>query len=395
MTPRQRLALEQSEKRQKINDLLGLDELTDDQRNELDTLTKRMQQIEVESRAAIVAEGEDEQRMRSEFGDDRESAELRALVGRANAGAIFTAALEHRATDGAEAELQQHFRLGGNQIPLEMLRLETRAVTPAPTDTGASQQPILQPIFATGDAAFLGVDMPTVPVGDAVFPVLTSRPTVGGPHKDSTAVGETTGAFTAEVLEPHRLQASFYYRRTDAARFAGMDEGLRAALNSGLSEALDKEVIDQLVSDVSQTAATAENTFATYRSALVYDRLDGRFASMEGDVRVLAGASTVAHMAGKYRGNNADDSAIDSVRRISGGVRVSAHIAAVAGNKQDAIVRRGMRRDAVAPVWQGVTLIPDEITKAGTGEIVITAVLLAAFKTVRTGGFARIETQHA
>ena len=112
-------------------------------------------------------------------------------------------------------------------------------------------------------------------------------------------------------------------------------------------------------------------------------------------MRLLVGSATLAHMSGLYRGNSADDSAVDSVRRISGGLRVSPHVAAVASNKQDVIVRRGTRRDAVAPMWQGVQLIPDEITKAGTGEIVVTAVLLAAFKVLRTGGFARVQAQHA
>ena len=63
-----------------------------------------------------------------------------------------------------------------------------------------------------------------------------------------------------------------------------------------------------------------------------------------------------ASAAGLYRGNNADDSAVDSLRRISGGLRVSAHVAAVAGNKQDAIVRRGAREDAAVGLWQGVDI---------------------------------------
>ena len=61
MTSKQKLQLEQSEKRQKINEFLSLDELTDDQRNELDVLTKRMQSLELELRAAIVVEGEEEE----------------------------------------------------------------------------------------------------------------------------------------------------------------------------------------------------------------------------------------------------------------------------------------------------------------------------------------------
>ena len=398
MTKAQKLAVEQSEKRQKINELLALDEkITDEQRGELDGLTKRMQEIEPELRAAIVADGEVETRAAAEFAETPEARELRDLETRANIGNIFAACIEHRATAGPEAELQQHRGIGHNQIPLALLRkpVEKRAFTPAPGETGQSQAPIVQPVFSEGDAAFLGVAMPSVPAGDAVYPVLTSRPAVGGPHKDSTPVGETTGAFSADALAPSRLQASFFYRRTDAARFAGMAEALRMALSMGLSEAMDKEVIDQIVTDVARTDAGAVTTFALYRSGLVYGRIDGRFASMESDIRALVGNATLTHMSGQYRSNNADDSAVDSLRRISGGLRVSPHIAAVAVSKQDAIVRRGMRADAVAPTWEGLTLIPDEITKAGTGEIVITAVLLAAFKVVRAAGFARIQTQHA
>ena len=100
-------------------------------------------------------------------------------------------------------------------------RKEVRAVTTSPTDTGAFQQQIVQPVFAEGDAAFLNVSRvaeKVVLVGAAVFPVLTSSPTVGGPHKDSSEVGETTGAFSTDTLQPSRLQASFLYRRADASR---------------------------------------------------------------------------------------------------------------------------------------------------------------------------------
>ena len=49
----------------------------------------------------------------------------------------------------------------------------------------------------------------------------------------------------------------------------------------------------------------------------------------------------------------------------------------------------------VAPIWEGVSLIPDEITKAADGEIVITAVMLHAVKILRTDGFFRQESKHA
>ena len=391
------LTVELSEKRERVNALLGKADLSKEERGEMDAATKRIQQIEPELRAAIVSEAGEEEKIRREHGADAEGRELREMISQASVGRIFEAAVEHRSgMDGVEGEIQKHFKVGANQIPLEMLRSparEARAVTSAPTDTGASQQQIVQPVFAEGDAAFLNVSMPSVPVGDAVFPVLTTRPSVGGPHKDSSPVAETNGEFTAHALSPGRLSASFLFRRSDAARMAGMGEALRMALSSGLSEAMDKEVIAQIVTDVSRTDSSALATFATYRSRMIYGQLDGRFAPLESDIRVLGGASTIAHMALQYRGNASDDSALDSIRRVSGGVRVSGHIAAVSSKKQDSVIRLGALPDAVVAMWQGVTLINDEISGAAKGELKVTAILLAAFKVIRTDGFARVENQ--
>ena len=395
MTKSQTIQVRLSECRQKLNELLGIETRSADQQAELEKLTGEVQKLEPEFRAAVAAEGDSNETV---AGDDTESREYRELLSRANLGTAVAAALECRQADGPEGELSQHHSLPANMVPLDLFRdrePETRAVTPAPADTQAIQQPIVPPVFATGDAAFLGVPQRTVPAGDAVFPVLTVRPTVGGPHKDSTNVDETTGAFSADVLAPGRLQASYIFRRSDAARFPMMPESLRQALSMGLSEVLDAKLIGQIVTDVARTDAAAENTFATYRSALVYGRIDGRYALSESDIRLLVGSATLAHAAGKYRGNNADDSAVDSLRRISGGVRVSAHIAAAAANKQDVIVRRGGREDAAIGLWQGVEIIDDPYTGSGKGERELTAVMLAAHKVTRADGFARIQTQHA
>ena len=331
--------------------------------------------------------------------NDGESAELRRLLDGADLGRFFEGAVEHRALDGREAELQQHFQLAGNQIPVELLQEapepEVRAVTTAPTDVGQNQRPILPPIFSRGDAAFLGVRMPVVPVGDVVYPVLSNRPTVGGPHRASETVAETEGTFAATVLSPARLQASFFWRRTDGARFAGMAEALRQSLASGLSEALDVQTLAQIVSDVARTAATAVDDFDSYRKRLVYDLIDGRFANREGDIRMLVGTATLTDASQLFRATTGDVSALDSLRRVSGGVQVSPHVTAPSASKQDVVVRRGSRPDAVAPIWRQISLIPDEISKADSGEIKVTAVALAAFKVVRLGGFARIQVQHA
>ena len=132
---------------------------------------------------------------------DGENRELRSVVDRANVGNIFEAALEHRATTGPEAELQTHYRLAANAIPLTLL--ETRAVTPAPGQVAQNQSEIIPGVFPMSCAAFLGIDTPTVPVGDAVYPVLSTNATAHTPAENDVA-NETTGAFSASVLSPSR-----------------------------------------------------------------------------------------------------------------------------------------------------------------------------------------------
>ena len=278
MTLTQKLTLRCSEIRQRLNEVAGLegDALTAEIRSESDALGTEYRETETKLRAAIVAEDVDPNPGPAER--DPETRERAELVRRSSIGAIVAAAVEHRSTEGAERELQSALSLHPNQVPLELLRVETRAagVTTAPGNTGAMEQSVVMPIFATGDAAYMGAQMPTVPSGDSVHPVLTDRPTVGGPHADSTDVPETAGTFAAEMLAPQRIQAAFKFRRTDRARFRGMDPALRSALSSGLSEGIDKQFIAAMVRDLTRTAAAAADTDATYRSRLIYSQIDGR-----------------------------------------------------------------------------------------------------------------------
>ena len=310
---------------------------------------------------------------------------------------IFEAALEHRATDGAEAELQTHYRLSSNAIPLALL--ETRAVTPAPSDVGQNMGAILPGVFPDSAAAFLGIDMPTVGVGEAVYPVLTTNATVGTPAENA-AQAETTGSFSADVLSPSRLQAAFFYSREDRARFAGMDEALRMNLSDALADALDAQILagtnglftGQILTNHNVTTAT---TFDLYLAGLAYGRVDGTYASTAGDLRILMGSHTYGHAGRVYRNASVDRTALDRLMEVSGGVKVSAHVPAAASNRQNAVIRLGMRRDFVAPIWEGISLIPDEISLAANGQIKITAVMLHAIKLLRSAGFYKQQTQSA
>ena len=107
-----------------------------------------------------------------------EDRELRELWARPVRARIISCVLRHKSTSGsgAEKELQDHLELSSsNEIPsVELLRtpVEHRAVTVAPSDVGAQQSEIVQPVFASGDANFLGARETMLQAGDAVFPVL-------------------------------------------------------------------------------------------------------------------------------------------------------------------------------------------------------------------------------
>ena len=396
MTQSQELQLRSSEVRERLNVLQSAEKRNDEDRAEMNKLTTELTDVETRFRSALATEQTTE-----EPGDA--DVQIRTLAGRANAGEVFEAAIEHRATAGATRELQDEFKLNGNQIPLCMLRygVEERALTPAPANVGTNQNEIIPGVFPMSCHAFLGIDTPTVAVGEAVYPVLKTNATVHKPAEGAVA-GETTGSFSAEVLSPSRLQAAFEYSREDRARFMGMDAALRMNLSDALSDGLDSVIIsgddEGLLhgTNLDNHAAAAVTTYANYRAQYAYGRVDGKWAMDVMDLRLVMGSGTYAHAAGVFRSTNAGDrAALEDLMDATSGVKVSSHVPVVASHKQNAIIRLGMRRDAVAPVWEGVTIIPDEVTKAENGTIIITAVMLYAFKILRAGGFYKQESQHA
>ena len=396
MRPSQKLAIRASEIREKLSTFAEIDEeLSTEQRAGLVKLRTEYQDVESKLTAAMISE---DKPVEIRHAEGNEGAEMRALIGKCNVGNIFDCAVEKRSlSDGPELELQTHHGLATNQIPLELL--ETRAVSPAPGQVGQNQNEIIGYVFPQSCAAFLAVDTPTVATGDAVYPVLTSELDVHTPAENVSAA-ETTGSFSASVLSPARIQASFFYSREDRARFAGMDAALRQNLSDGLSDGLDKQILAGTEGLLTGTKLPNNNVsavtdFANYITNFSYGRVDGRYASMASEVRAVCGAATYKHMGSVYRNTSVDRNVIDRLMEITGGIKVSAHVPPVASNKQNAVIRRGSRRDMVCPIWNGISIIPDEITLAATGQIKITAVMLHAVKILRTDGFFKQQTQHA
>ena len=405
MLPIQTLEIRAGEIRKRLSEIGSMPDLTDENRSELDTLKNEYSDND-SKRAALTISGDGPGTyVETRSGEGRE---FRAMLDRSSIGEVFDAALSKRTVDGASAELQQHYGLDQNQIPLALLArswadnddLEKRAVTPAPGQVSQNQSMIVPYVFPQSAATFLGVDMPTVGVGESVYPVLTKDLDVRTPAENATAA-ETTGAFSASVLTPSRIQASFFYSREDRARFAGMDAALRENLSEGLADGLDDVILsgtDGLFTgtNLPNNAQTTNDTFDTYLSNLVWNQVDGRYAATPSDLVMVVGAATLKDLGQTYRNTSVDRSALDRVLELTSGVRVSTHVPAPATNRQDVVIRRGMSMTAVAPVWEGITIIPDEISLADKGQLKITAVMLHAFKVLRTGaGLVKQGTDHS
>ena len=167
MTNSQRLTIRASEIRQRLNDISGLegDALTDEVRAEETKLQTEYRDTETKLRASIAS---DPAPVETRHADSPEGRELRSLIGRADCGSIYVAALEHRATDGATRELQEHYGLASNQVPLGML--EHRAVTPGTGRRGVhSRRRSSRTCSRRPQPRFWGIDTPTVGTGEAVY----------------------------------------------------------------------------------------------------------------------------------------------------------------------------------------------------------------------------------
>ena len=405
MTPIQTLEIRAGEIRKRLSELGGLDSLTDETRSELDKLKVEYADNDSKRAAMTIAADAPVTHVETRSAEGRE---FRGLLDRSNMGDIFDAALNKRSIEGASAELQKHYGLDVNQIPLAMLvktwpdndELETRAVTPAPGNVGEIQHSIVPYVFPASAASFLGVSMPTVPVGQAVFPVLTKELDVRTPAENADA-DETTGTFSADVLSPARIQAAFFYSREDRAKFAGMDAALRENLTEGLSAGLDKQILNGTNglfagTNLPNNNITTDDTFDSYLNNLCWNQIDGRYASVPSDLSMVVGAATLKDLGQTYRNTTVDRSALDRLMELTSGVRVSAYVPAPTSNQQNVVIKRGSSMTAVAPVWEGISLIPDEVTKAKQGQLVITGVMLYAMKVLRTGaGLIKQGTDHS
>ena len=393
MLKSQSLLLEQSTKHQRARELLGKDEMSADERVELDTITKRAQEIEVEYRAALITEDADLEQRKGEAGEaDAEQRERVELRSKASLGTFMKAALTGRVVSGAEAELQAAAGVDG--IPMELWDVprpeqrngaEHRAITPAGATVGINLDPIRPAVFAPSIADKLQIDMPRVPSGTYATGTVSS--TVGSvltadAVAKSAEVPQSAGAITVGTASPKRVGASLGLTLEDIAAIgqANFESVLRENVSLVLSDELDDQLIngtganDDLVGifeRLTNPSAPAANVETWTRFlAIQSGGIDGLWATELEHIAMVVGVDTYRLSAATFQGTDSEESAASYLKRMGAGYWTNSRMPATAANIQQGILcrkgRTGMRT-AVSPTWGSIS-IDDIYSGARKGE---------------------------
>ena len=388
------------ELRSKVN---GLAE-TREHKAEHDELRAKVSKIDGEIAQALKDEEEANEKHMAEqrgqpFGQTAETRELRKLAGKSSVDRILRAAVRGWGiSDGPERELQSHFGLDSNVVPLVMLLDdEVRAAASfgtAPGTPGTSPG-IAGQVFGDSASAFANVRFEDVAPGVRIHPVITTGALsstgsnlVSTPAK-SAEVTETDAVLSVKELTPKRAQHGFSYTLEDAMTYPGLDVGLRSNLRTGLRDKVDEVILNRIDEGLmafgtDPGAVAAETTAAEYIAAA--SAVDGRFATRESEVKMLVGSTTYAHMAGRSLATGDGRTVTD---KLGDRVRVSPHVPAYAQNRQQAVVCKGNMFQTVCAICPGIPILVDSDSRAPHGEVRLFAVLFHDFAILRKDGYTR------
>lgn len=414
MTNLQRLQIEQSEKRERINELLGKETLTDEERAELGNLTKRMQELETETRAAIVAEDDAESRARLMHGDDAEARELRELRGRVSVGNYLAAAQDSQSLEGAEQEYNQAVKVRAGRFPLHLLAPEPEVRAETDASAQANQQSWIDRVFEQSMATRLGITMRSVAPGVATYPVTTAGAS-GGQRARMEAKSADTQAISAIELKPKRNVAHLVFSQEDDMRIPGLEDALRRDMRMAVAEAVDRACFvgdsgaDGTDADITglQTATGVTEKTLTQSNKLVagqvhtkfVELVDGKYASMLDDLNIVASVGSNTLWETTVLSVSSETASV--FKTLASFLRENGIMWATRGGINTATtnntfgafvgLKRGIEGAATAAIWDEAQLIRDPYSAANKGEVNLTLAYFWDFAIPRAANFARLK----
>ena len=354
------------------------------------TLNKRVEPADDDQRRAVEELDKLETQFRSALDEERaeeapETREWKSLADKIELRAYIESAIGGNQLEGREAEVNSELGLANDFVPLEAL--EERADTVAPAEVGRTQR-VITPLFGRSVAAFVGCTFPRVGMGEVSYSVMSDDidPTV---KAKAAAADEDNPTFTTTELKPGRLTSTVIWRVEDQAVFP-VESNLRSVLRQSMEDALDTRVLQgATVADtwnqglipeltVDPAAKDAAATTVPNLFKRVTEAVDGVYASTLGQLRILTRPNVYADWAQRAYVTGHPVSVLDKLNEYVGEIRVTDKITAVTDDDRVLIMKgRHSNRSMIAPVWQGIQLIRDNLSTATTGRIRLTALMLA------------------
>jgi hypothetical protein len=391
--------LAMSETREALNAILAVPvaDRTDEQTADRDRLTKEIQELEPEFRAALASEDWGRQeRTETVDAEERERRELRSKV---SLSGYVKAAAARTLPDAEYREYNAAVGAEPNEVPLDLLgQVERRAVTPGPTDDATDA--IAPYVFERTICEQLAPGcIRMTPTGPCFSVTMTTAPAAAATvlAKDADAVA-TAGAFTLAERRPVRLPAQGEFRIEDAAVLDGMEDAIRMSLTDLIGSAIDEVTINgkaaspdfdglfDIASDVARPGA--DQAFAAAKSEFV-GKVDGRYAYSAMDLRAAIGSLSYGKMEGLYQ-SSGDYSVYDVLMKKLGALVISDRMPAATNSNTSqkgliVLSAGGGPPRIEVPVWNRLQLIRDEYTAAKKGQIVLTVNALIGAPVVRYG----------
>ena len=402
-----KIARRQSEIRQRLAELVGKDSPSDDETRSMESMDTEYRSNETRYRAALIAEDTE----RREAGADletRSDREYAELVGRFELRQVALALDEGRALSGATAEVVTELRnAGGYQgIPVPYAALERRAGETVAGDqvNPRAIRPIIDRLFPASVAAKLGMESVNITSGELAFPVATSGAVFGWQTTELGNVGGPAEYQTSErSLNPDHTGGAQMMISRKALKQAGegLEQAIRRDLNAVIGTELDRVVINgtgtagqplgiipgATAYGITSTAVGARATWAAFRAQIVAF-MQANAINSPSQVNVAFDPAIWSDLDAQQAADGAPMWEWDRLVKHVGTPAISNVIPA-----ETAILTANVQ--GVAPgylgLYGGVDLIRDPYTKAGSGQLVLTALVTADF-TVPRGLQTRILT---
>ena len=398
MSSKTKLEIRQREIRTRLSELSGISELSDENREEMQKLTRESQDNDIKLNALQVQEEE------TRTVEDSEANEIRELRRKSNVSEYVIAAIENRSVVGAPAEYNAALGMSTNSFPLELLVTdEMRSITS--TDGQTTQQPWVQRLMAATQSAHLGVTARNVGVGVASFPVVASGS--GGATqvaKTASATESTWGVSTTEA-KPKRASVNFKFSMEDVARLPGLESQLVSDMRRAVTEKMDRilfvgeNVTNSVIAGL-QTASINETEIkqtdkvkgTSWLSAMAAF-LDGIHADGLSDLRVVLSQPANVLLLSTIQAATVSNQTVASFLRENGLNWVSRNgigDATTAGKFGGYVgLGKGITGAAVHAIWDSGSMIRDIYNTAG--ETIITLNVLHDFVIPRSSNFKRLK----